>query len=116
LIHQSILYEGNPDRTNIRERFLYSHEDPKPQSSAAEIAGSRTAEPKQTPAELIQGQEGPSIAPGHTPVDEGASMHDDAQIQTNPTTASPVTNGLKEEGHPAEGVGRDADTEMGGTA
>src|ERR1700761_3441204 len=34
LIHQSILYEGNPDRTNIRERFLYKFDDPKPPEPA----------------------------------------------------------------------------------
>ncbi|KIW65274.1 hypothetical protein PV04_07547 [Phialophora macrospora] len=41
LIHQSILYEGNPDRTNIRERFLYKFDDPKPvEQSNADSAAS----------------------------------------------------------------------------
>lgn len=35
LIQQSILFEGNPDTTNIRERFVYKHE-PRPNTDQAQ--------------------------------------------------------------------------------
>jgi hypothetical protein len=116
LIHQSIVYEGNPDRTNIRERFLYEHEDPKPQTSVLEGSSGGTAETQQPMAEHAQTQDPPSEAPRQTPVDEGVSMHEDAKIPAESTTEAPVTNGVKVEGHTAEADGKDADTEMGGTA
>ncbi|KIW87711.1 uncharacterized protein Z519_11685 [Cladophialophora bantiana CBS 173.52] len=63
LIHQSILYEGNPDRTNIRERFLYKFEDPKPQESADVAAASPAAAPPAEPP-----HRSPSAQPEQTPM------------------------------------------------
>ena len=46
LINQSILYEGNPDATNIKERFLYNFDTPpvvQEQTTQGEVNGMEDA-------------------------------------------------------------------------
>ncbi|KIX98936.1 uncharacterized protein Z520_05397 [Fonsecaea multimorphosa CBS 102226] len=138
LIHQSILYEGNPDRTNIRERFLYKFEDPKPQEPAdASVAASAPATAPAPPHRSPSAQPEPAPIPPQEPTvlqpeitmneaSEGVSgqpqpsqpaAEDDAAPQTAPVTEEPAVNGVKEEGEARVGdATRDIDTEMGGTS
>ncbi|EXJ73997.1 uncharacterized protein A1O5_02291 [Cladophialophora psammophila CBS 110553] len=77
LIHQSILYEGNPDRTNIRERFLYKFEDPKPQEPADVAAATPAAAPPAEPphrSPSAQPEQTPMTQPEQTPVPEPEQM------------------------------------------
>ncbi|KAJ9615569.1 hypothetical protein H2200_001644 [Cladophialophora chaetospira] len=124
LIHQSILYEGNPDRTNIRERFLYKFDDPKPQevvnaeSETAPQASPQPTEsreksvPEQPEASTNETNETNDAAPAQASLRE---THEYAMPQMMAIAHSTDVNGTKEE----EGTtqeGRDVDTEMGGTA
>ncbi|KPI43543.1 uncharacterized protein AB675_7128 [Cyphellophora attinorum] len=45
LIHQSLLYENNPDATNIRERFRYNFDAPAAQQPVAEDTKVNGSEP-----------------------------------------------------------------------
>ncbi|KIW83381.1 hypothetical protein Z517_02626 [Fonsecaea pedrosoi CBS 271.37] len=76
LIHQSILYEGNTDRTNIRERFLYKFEDPKPQepadTSAAAPAPASAPVPEPAPAPESEPAPAPESEPAPAPESEPA--------------------------------------------
>jgi hypothetical protein len=124
LIHQSILYEGNPDRTNIRERFLYQFEDPTPpEETTAERAPSEATEtlqevlpqtlPEIMTSEVIETNVEPSSAPPASPAPPSAPQ--ESVPQAVPTDA-PVTNGIKVEAETKEqDVSGDEDTEMGGT-
>ncbi|KAH0832758.1 hypothetical protein AYO21_00338 [Fonsecaea monophora] len=84
LIHQSILYEGNTDRTNIRERFLYKFEDPKPQepadTSAAAPAPASAPVPEPAPAPTS------ASAPESVPAPAPASPHRSPSAQPEPTS------------------------------
>ena len=120
LIHQSILYEGNPDRTKIRERFLYIFEDPKPQES---VHAEAPLEPVQSTPTVVSQE-----LPAQQPID--LSMHEAADVETEPTSSTqvqevaipqvtgvqevPAINGVKEDGG-GESHGAEDDTEMGGT-
>ncbi|KIX01662.1 uncharacterized protein Z518_09388 [Rhinocladiella mackenziei CBS 650.93] len=116
LIHQSILYEGNPDRTNIRERFLYTFEDPKPQEEPTPAP----AQPE--PVEATQqtdAQERPEVVMNDST--EGAveapPAPQELAPQPAPVTEATAVNGVKDDGDATEAqhVPRDGDTEMGGT-
>ncbi|KAI1618087.1 hypothetical protein EDD37DRAFT_255781 [Exophiala viscosa] len=119
LIHQSILYEGNPDRTNIRERFLYTFEDPKPQDDSVPAPPSAPSESAEVP------QEASAQAHSDAPMDETRATAADPivvtqEVGTEPEVPipadAPVANGIKEEADTKESeVQRDGDTEMGGT-
>ncbi|KAL2444556.1 hypothetical protein ABEF95_017053 [Exophiala dermatitidis] len=116
LIHQSILYEGNPDRTNIRERFLYEFDDPKPQkeeTSAPTHPEDPATQPQEQP-EVRQEHVGPEAA---ATTEEPAAAPEASAPQATSAQDSQVTNGVhEEEMKPEEGsvAGRDGDTEMGG--
>ncbi|EXJ88435.1 hypothetical protein A1O1_05365 [Capronia coronata CBS 617.96] len=114
LIHQSILYEGNPDRTNIRERFLYKFEAPAPhQETTQPTAPSEPQETQQDkpeserPQVVVDEPIQPALEPVATsevPVPETPSGQD-----------MPATNGMKQEEKKEEqNTPRDDDTEMGG--
>jgi len=126
LIHQSILYEGNPDRTNIRERFVNKFEDPKPEEqpvttdvttpavvhAAAEAVPSAGQESshEQTEPEVTMNEAGPIDS---QPV-QSASQ---SAVAPETVEAAPVSNGIQEEEPSAEASSaRDDDTEMGGTS
>ncbi|EXJ78215.1 hypothetical protein A1O3_09376 [Capronia epimyces CBS 606.96] len=116
LIHQSTLYEGNPDRTNIRERFLYKFEAPIHQEELP------TAPAHSEPPEVQQ----------HEPERPEIAMHESAESTLEPPIASEasapqapspqdttVTNGVKVEEKDEKDekdLTKDADTEMGGTS
>ncbi|KAK5467849.1 hypothetical protein LTS15_000822 [Exophiala xenobiotica] len=118
LIHQSILYEGNPDRTNIRDHFLYKFENPKPSEQAAQQPPSAPAsapsdvappeEPAQQPPETIVNEEPQTSADTSTaPLVPEQPMKSTADV--------PVTNGVSETAETtAEEAPKDGDTEMGG--
>ncbi|KIV84891.1 hypothetical protein PV11_00641 [Exophiala sideris] len=120
LIHQSILYEGNPDRTNIRERFLYTFEDPKPQdevvpaqpSAPSESAGLSQEASAQAHSDATM-DETHATAADPVVVTQEVGTEPEVPIPTDP----PVANGIKEEEgtKEPEDVQRDDDTEMGGT-
>ena len=135
LIHQSILYEGNPDRTNIRERFLYNFEVPKPQEeSMSEAAHFPLAEPspapaleQPTPTEEPQ-QEPPVSGPPEVTmaetVDENvvlpAAAADPEPAPIPAVEEAPAVNGIKEEEkgqepepEPEQGEGQDQGQEQG---
>lgn len=127
LIHQSILYEGNPDATNIRERFAYKFEDPKPQEKHPSPAPAE-GDPVQTESGLGQPDSiDPSVEP---PSDisrtEAAPAEPAPSTSTIPSIAESdsipnqaVVNGIShEEAPPAAdtSVPKDDDTEMGGTS
>ncbi|EXJ56780.1 hypothetical protein A1O7_07124 [Cladophialophora yegresii CBS 114405] len=124
LIHQSFLYEGNSDRTNIRERFLYKFDDPKPVEQA--IADS--AAPPPTAAQSAtsgspQGvplQEQPEVSLNEasdisTQQAPPAQTNEISTPQATVTADVPPVNGIKEEGG-ATHQGTDGDTDMGGTS
>lgn len=120
LIHQSILYEGNPDRTNIRERFAYTFEEPKPQDQQQEIPAAPSAQSDS--AEVAQET---SAAAPDTTADEPPTTAAEPAAAPAPREAepeepipadAPITNGVKEEADTKESeVQRDGDTEMSGT-
>ncbi|KAK4938613.1 hypothetical protein LTR10_020964 [Elasticomyces elasticus] len=120
LIHQSILYEGNPDRTNIRERFLYTFEDPKPQGESAppqpsapsESAGVSQEASAQAHSDATMDETHATVA-DPVVVTQEVGTEPDVPIPGDP----PVANGIKEEEgtKEPEDVQRDDDTEMGGT-
>ncbi|KIW22994.1 uncharacterized protein PV07_11230 [Cladophialophora immunda] len=136
LIHQSILYEGNPDHTNIRERFLYKFDDPKPQEPAdasnaapapapAPTHRSPSAQPEPAPAPVPQQE--PTDLPPELPMNEANDAtaeqpeptqpsDGDTAPQATPITEEPVVNGVKEEEARVGDATRDVDTEMGGTS
>ncbi|OAP63703.1 hypothetical protein AYL99_02930 [Fonsecaea erecta] len=143
LIHQSILYEGNPDRTNIRERFLYKFEDPKPQeptdispaapapaqapvsaTSPAAPHRSPSAQPEPAPVERQESTEQQSEITmneaGDTTAEQPQPPQVDAQDaapQAAPPKEEPAVNGIKQEEEARVGEAtRDVDTEMGGTS
>src|SRR6201996_8898136 len=77
LIHQSILYEGNPDRTNIRERFLYKFDDPKPQEqSANEPAAPEPGAPEPAAPEPAAPPAVPALQEVHVEPPSEATMND----------------------------------------
>jgi hypothetical protein len=137
LIHQSILYEGNPDRSNIRDRFVYKFEDPKPQEPVPEVVPEAVSEAVPAPA---------PAAPETTlseslPVSQPEQPQEQGEVTMNETTEShttedpppaqaeslpqgptpqevPVVNGVQHDANttePAPDATRDGDTEMGGT-
>lgn len=53
LIQQSILFEGNPDTTNIQERFRYKHEAKPPATLAQNVEPPQTSSAQQ-PAPVSQ--------------------------------------------------------------
>jgi hypothetical protein len=131
LIHQSILYEGNPDKTNIRERFLYQFEDPKPQEQeqAVPAAPSETIEAPQEgqasqeseapqpsqPAEVQQASESTMDATAE-PLIEPSVTTQEPVPHAAPETETPVVNGVKAAADAKEqDAPKDGDTEMGGT-
>ncbi|OCT48929.1 hypothetical protein CLCR_05169 [Cladophialophora carrionii] len=125
LIHQSFLYEGNPDRTNIREKFLYTFDDPKPveQVSAESAAppppatqsatgGSPQGVPPQEQSEVSMAEVVPEISTQQAPP---AQTNEISAPQATVTPDIPPVNGVKEEGG-ATNQGSDGDTDMGGTS
>jgi hypothetical protein len=102
LIHHSILYEGNPDTTNIQERFRYKFEVPPPptaeQPAALEVNG--TAEKM----DETTGTEGAVAVEATTMEQQMASG--EQEIDTNTEEQAPAP--------PAETTVQD--TEMGGTS
>ncbi|KAL2444532.1 hypothetical protein ABEF95_017000 [Exophiala dermatitidis] len=118
LIHQSILYEGNPDRTNIRERFLYKFDDPKPQSEATS-ATTHPEDPATQPQEQPEGRQEPSAPETTVTTAEPAAAPEVSVPQPTPEKDAQVTNGVHEEEKKPEEesvAARDVDTEMGGTS
>jgi len=123
LIHQSMLYEGNPDRKNIRERFSYSFEEPKAQEQASAEAAAVSiphSEPDPAAAQSSAQEQQPDASlnnpSGHAAVQApSASIHGDAVSQSSAAAEAPTVNGVTEDGgaHGADEAG-DADTEMGG--
>lgn len=73
LIQQSILFEGNPDSTSIKERFLYNHESA---AKPSQLGGKEQAQratsvtPSQPAADSTPGEAQPEALPmtdaGHT--------------------------------------------------
>lgn len=64
LIHQSMLYEGNPDTTNIRERFRYQFDVP---------AAPTQEQPEPSPSAPTNGVDEPEQAPPTDPAAEAAA-------------------------------------------
>lgn len=84
LIHQSLLYEGNPDQTKIRERFLYSFEDPKP---ALEHGGAQVDAVAATTRSTASPTPGAGVGPGvHAAVE--------AERDADRDTDAVMTNGI----------------------
>ncbi|KIW17096.1 hypothetical protein PV08_04287 [Exophiala spinifera] len=125
LIHQSILYEGNPDRTNIRERFQYKFEDPQPPEQSAQAQAQQ--EPPQAPPESVPEAAQPEVPPQ---AQSEATMTEDvpiagqeastvSEVPTEPTISTaeaPVVNGTSGLDTATPGDPKDDDTEMGGTS
>lgn len=126
LIHQSILYEGNPDRTNIRERFQYKFEDPQPQEQPAQEEEQQR--PPQAPPASV-----PEAAPAEVPpqAQSEVAMNEDVptggeevltvpEVTAEPRSSAaeaPVMNGTSELADTtgtAQETPQDDDTEMGG--
>ncbi|KEF63757.1 uncharacterized protein A1O9_01735 [Exophiala aquamarina CBS 119918] len=124
LIHQSIQYEGNPDHTNIRERFVNKFEDPKPEEHpvngdsptlAVAPAAQEPVPPavpesslEQTETEVAMNEAAPADSQPVQPASQSAVVPDIVQTPT-------VVNGVQEERPPAvTSPARDDDTEMGG--
>ncbi|RVX69182.1 hypothetical protein B0A52_07158 [Exophiala mesophila] len=125
LIHQSILYEGNPDATNIRERFAYKFEDPKPQErqpSPAPAEGEPVqTDPVQNQPESMHSAVEPSSdisrneAPQADPAPSSSTVP--PMPDSGPVPSQAVVNGITNEEAPANTtVSKDDDTEMGGTS
>ena len=127
LIHQSMLYEGNPDRTNIRERFVHKFEDPKPEEQyvPAETAPSPVpapAGPEPTTADVPDSSN--LQAEKEMTMDEAAStapppVQPSSESALVPETVQPppVVNGVKEDAAPTvTSPAKDDDTEMGGVS
>jgi hypothetical protein len=53
LINQSLLYEGNPDTTNIKERFRYQFDVPLPQSDESMNTQANGTEGSSTPQPAV---------------------------------------------------------------
>lgn len=110
LIHQSILYEGNPDSTNLRERFVYKFEDPKlqEQSAPAHTSAPTVSNEPENP-EVIMNE----VSPAH--IENAPATTESTIVPESTTGALPVVNGVKEEGEAGNvTTARDNDTEMGG--
>ncbi|KAK5045141.1 hypothetical protein LTR84_009474 [Exophiala bonariae] len=128
LIHHSILYEGNPDRTNIREKFVHKFEDPKPEEqyipteNATSPAPAPSTLPEPSTADVPNSPNAP--AEKEITMDEAAStVQQSAQPSSESTLVPdsaqppPVVNGVKEDGATAvNSPGKDGDTEMGGVS
>ncbi len=118
LIHQSILYEGNPDRTNIREKFVYNFDDPKPQEQAKADSSTAPATSAQPAIEVPTPQQ-PEVSmneanDGGTAERPLLETHEYVLPQMADTVGGPTVNGTKDEVEQApERAG--VDTEMGGT-
>ena len=104
LINQSILYEGNTDPTNIKERFRYNFDAPPPvqeQPAESEMNGMEEAavpEPKVVPTE-----------PTEPPASNEQNM-----TTGEPAIETEVVQRAQQEKPQADTVA--ADTEMGGTS
>lgn len=110
LIQQSILYEGNPDRTNIRERFQYKHDVPSTTpttTTAKESVSASTANADNTTVTL------PSAVNGNGNEEAGDAVVSSSGAEGSaPTNVNGIGEG-EEEALKTEEVSRD--TEMGGT-
>lgn len=123
LIQQSILFEGNPDTTNIQEKFRYKHEANPPRTLVQQNAPAQSA-PVQPPAPSPQIEQNtpqtvvvPDVQPAQTPAVEAASANNDIGAmedipQSAPETTStpaPATNVNGTADNPPDQV---QDTEM----
>ncbi|KAJ9647713.1 hypothetical protein H2204_000343 [Knufia peltigerae] len=127
LIHQSILYEGNPDRTNIRERFQYRFEDPKPQEQSVQQEQQQPLPSEAPPAPEPQAAQAevpphaqPEVAMNDdvpTGGDEASTVPGSTAEPTSSAAEAPVVNGTSEQADTtAQETPKDDDTEMGGTS
>lgn len=109
-----MLYEGNPDRTNIRERFVHKFEDPKPEEQyvPAETAPSPVpapADPEPTTADVPDSS--------NLQAEKEMTMDEAASTAPQPVQPPPVVNGVKEDAAPTvTSPAKDDDTEMGGVS
>lgn len=103
MILQSIEFEGNPDTTNIRERFLYKHEI----SSRAAPPEPAAAAP---PAEVITGQQYQVAVDRVTTIGAETAQSDALPALTDPSQATRI------EVEPTEQVESENATEVNGTA
>ena len=115
-----MLFEGNPDRTKIRERFLYKFDDPKPQESLRADAVARTTQaasidrgvPMQRQSEVSMGEDD-ITASGQAPA---VQSQETALPRATSISEPPAVNGVQEDGTVgASHEARDGDTDMGGT-
>ncbi|KAK6379693.1 uncharacterized protein PV06_00411 [Exophiala oligosperma] len=127
LIHQSILYEGNPDRTNIRERFQYRFEDPKPQEQSVQQEQQQPPSSEAPPAPEPQAAQAevpphaqPEVAMNDdvpTGGEEASTVPGSTAEPTSSAAEAPVVNGTSEQADTtAQETPKDDDTEMGGTS
>jgi len=105
LIQQSILFEGNPDTTNIRERFLYKHEISTPAVQAPSItpAANPPVEQEQEPEpeEPEEQQQANPSQPPQTTTSEGhalptAPMETSGPTSTTTPTTMPIAMGAEQ--------------------
>jgi hypothetical protein len=107
LINQSILYEGNPDTTNVKERFRYNFDAPplvQEESTQEEVNGmeaTAAAAPEPMPV---------STAPSEPPASNEQAMPNGAQGAGNESEQRP-----QEESQQGSEVAA-TDTVMGGTS
>jgi len=97
LIQQSIQFEGNPDSTKIRERFVYEHEI-KPSTALAQNAGLSQA----SVADEVQEQHIPAHETQNTPVTGGLAepvVQDELDVQSS-TAITTETAAVTHEGLP----------------
>lgn len=109
LINQSILYEGNPDSTNIKERFRYNFDAPPPVRE----------EPVETDINGTDANSAPEVvhatAPATAPTSEPPSGTEQTMTNGELEMEAAVEKADRpEQSQPAETSAQD--TEMGGTS
>lgn len=104
LIQQSIMFEGNPDTTNIRERFLYKHE-PQPNTDHAQNsvpAPTPIVDREQQQQQPATEDQGPQVAmSGLAPVPASQSEPITLVSDTTPVTDTIVSEVEQGQGLPS---------------
>jgi len=84
LIHYSTIYEGNPDTTNIRERFKYTFQDPRA------TAGATATAPASAPAAEAVAETNGSAMVTDTPMEAQPEINGGAVVENGSVVMEPA--------------------------